>query len=158
MANTAGGFIYYNSFSYRNESGVDALTLQAPSPPNVIATGLVQQTNTGQSAFLPINDTVLSFDENSIYYACIYNTVGTAGKTTTCTLQLTGVVSGTGITVVQELPYNPTLLLSKFNFTTFASTFRSLTRVNIAVISAPVPLDLVLPLFDSHTYTANLRT
>lgn len=106
---------------------------------------------------------VIAFDEKSISYACIANSVTptTVVEPTTCTIQVTGVKALIGVTEVQEIIYNPTDLLPLgqiFNSTKFASAFTNLVRVGVHIIQAAVATSLMVAFFDNHAYTAYLES
>lgn len=105
-----------------------------------------------------VSCSVIAYNENSIFYACNVEEGATADVPTTCTIQVTGVKYGTGITVVQELIYNPGLLPvgQTFNFTTFPTSFQGLVQTNIQIISGAVDTSLIDLTLDNHAYTAYL--
>lgn len=89
----------------------------------------------------------------SLAYGCVSNTVE-ASVPVTCTLQVSGVRTD-GITVVQELAYNPAVLGSKLNTTAFpAVTFGSLKSVSFQVVQAGLPTNNISPVVDNNTYVA----
>lgn len=80
-------------------------------------------------------NSVLTFTETFISYARIVAPrTGQLNVVTTCTIQLTGVVAGSGNTVVQELPFNPELLGDASNSTTFTAKLPLLSHLNVTMI------------------------
>lgn len=79
---------------------------------------------------------------------------------TTCTIQLTGVKAGTGVTVVEEILYNTdTVPVNEhFVFKTFPTTFSNLVEVDVEVVSAAVDTVNVVVLIDNNAYTAYSTT
>ena len=77
---------------------------------------------------------------------------------TTCTIQLTGIKYNTGLTVLQELLYNPALVPAgqSFAMATFPTSFTNLVEVDVQVVSAAVDTALVVVTFDNNDYTAYL--
>lgn len=75
---------------------------------------------------------------------------------TTCTIQLTGVKYSTGVTVVQELLYDPAVVPvgQSFAIATFPTTFTNLVEVDVQVVSAAIDNALVVVTFDNNAYTA----
>ena len=157
--------MFYNVFDYDNLA-LSGVALKPPSGSYAITTGPVAQAKEGQPAFLPMNSSVVFFDEKSICYACIVDAVTSVDVATSCKIQISGVkytgTSVTGATEVQELVYNPALLPvgQSFNCTTFGTNFLALFRVDVVLLSAvlPNPEDQVVPLLDSNAYTAYFKS
>ncbi|KAL8806236.1 MAG: hypothetical protein Q9200_005124 [Gallowayella weberi] len=159
VGNTAGGALKYDAFAYADHS-TTAVTLRVPSGSYCIGSGVTAQATQGQPGWGLINSTYLYFNESSIFYSCqLYDATGNPSIPITCTIQVTGVKYKTGITVVQELIYNPTPLKvgQGFNSTTFASSFSYLTSVNVQLISSIVPGTVIVINFDNHNYTAGKK-
>ena len=156
VGNTAGGALGYQAFNY---GGSNLPLLTPDTPPNAIANNAMHTLTDGPPLWRTINSTVLSFDEKSIAFACIASQGGTGAvpKTIPCTIQLAGKKAGSGVTVVQDLVYNPGLLGTHFNKTAIAGSFSKLTEVDVSVVEAPVPNNLVTVLFDTHVYDAYLQ-
>lgn len=133
--------------------------LAPDTPPITIGNDFRATLADGPPYWRTINSTVLSFDEKSIAYACIQTKAGIGGapKTLPCTIQLAGKKAGSQDTVLQDLRYDPGVLGTSFNKTTFGKSFTGLMEVDVAVIVAPVAPELITVLFDTHTYDAYLN-
>ncbi|KAL8803972.1 MAG: hypothetical protein Q9182_002844 [Xanthomendoza sp. 2 TL-2023] len=159
VGNTAGGALKYDAFGYADHS-TTATTLRVPSGSYCIGSGVTAQETRGQPGWGLINSTYLYFNETSIFYSCqLYDGTGNPAVPISCTIQAAGVKYDTGITVVQELIYNPTpgKIGQGFNSTTFASSFSYLSSVNIQLVSAILPNTVVVINFDSHSYRAGKK-
>lgn len=93
---------------------------------------------------------------DSLAYGCVTNSLE-AAVPVTCTLQVSGLRTD-GITVIEELAFDPNALGSRMNTTTFPqSTFGSLESVSFQVVQASIPTNLISPVLDTNRYVAYYR-
>ncbi|KAK6522925.1 hypothetical protein TWF281_002354 [Arthrobotrys megalospora] len=151
---TAGGYLAYAGLQYTRP----IVGLRPASPPNTASFGLLSLTVLSTSPkWFPINSTIISFDQKSIFYGCVQRT-GDAQLTSlavTCTIQAVG-RKRNGNSVVQELVYEPKLLnlpapMQKMNF---APEFTDLIRVDVQLVQAAAT-SLTVVFFDNNTYVAH---